>query len=84
MPHSKSNIYLRKNKIPINVQYIFPKVSYQPPPKRHNLPVGLGGGDGRIPSGAERKSWGCNYHEVDDDDDDDDDNGKGGKQGKWY
>jgi hypothetical protein len=50
-----------------------------PPPKRHNLPLGLGGGDGRIQSGAERKGWGCDYHEVDDDDDDDDDDGKGGE-----
>ncbi len=52
---------------------------YQHPPKRHNLPLGLGGGDGRIPSGADRKGRGWDYHEVDDDDDDD---GKGGKQGK--
>jgi hypothetical protein len=50
-----------------------------PPQKRHNLPLGLGGGGGWIQSGAERKGWGSNYHEVDDDNDD---NGKGGKQGK--
>ncbi len=55
---------------------------YPPPKKRHNLPLGLGGGGGRIQSGAERKGWGCDYHEVDDDDDNDDDDGKGGKQGK--
>jgi hypothetical protein len=30
----------------------------------------------------ERKGWGCDYHEVDNDDDDDNDNGKGGKGGK--
>ncbi len=52
---------------------------YQHPPKRHNLPLGLGGEGGRIQSVAERKGRGCNYHEVDDDNDDD---GKGGKQGK--
>jgi hypothetical protein len=52
---------------------------YQQPPKRHNLPLGLGGGGGRIQSGAERKGQGCNYHEVDDDNDN---NGKGRKQGK--
>ncbi len=49
---------------------------YQPPQKRHNLPLGLEGGDGRIQSGAGRKGRGCNYHEVDNDDDDDDDNGE--------
>jgi hypothetical protein len=52
-----------------------------PPPKRHDLPLGWGGGGGRIRSGAERKGRGCDYHDVDDDDDDD---GKGGKQGKKY
>ena len=57
---------------------------YQPPPKRRNLRLGLGGGSGRIRSGAERKGLGCDYHEVDDGDDDDDDDGKGGKQGKKY
>jgi hypothetical protein len=55
---------------------------YQPPPKRHNLPLVLGGEGGRIQSGAERKGQGCNYHEVDDEDDDDYDNGKGGSKGK--
>ncbi len=52
-----------------------------PPPQRRNLPLGLGGGGGRIQSGAERKGRGCDYHEVDDDEDND---GKGGKQGKKY
>ncbi len=52
---------------------------YQPPPKRHHLTLGLGGGGGRIRSGAQRKGRGCDYHEVEDDDDDD---GKGGKHGK--
>jgi hypothetical protein len=52
---------------------------YQHPPKRHNLPLGLGGGGGRIQSGAERKGQECKYHEVDDDDDN---NGKGGEHGK--
>jgi hypothetical protein len=51
------------------------------PPKRYNLPLRLGGWGGKIPSGAERKGRGCNYHDVDDDEDDD---GKGGKQGKNY
>jgi hypothetical protein len=53
----------------------------QPPPKRHNLLLGLGGGGGRIQSGAERKGRGQNYHKVDDDNND---NGKGGKQGKKH
>jgi hypothetical protein len=52
---------------------------YQPPQKRHNLPLELGGGGGRIQSGMERKARGQDYHEVDNDDDD---NGKGWKQGK--
>ena len=52
---------------------------YHTPPKRHNLPLGLGGGGGRIQSGAERKGRGRDYHEVDDDYNND---GKGGKQGK--
>jgi hypothetical protein len=56
----------------------------QPSPKRHNLPLGSGGGGGRIRYGAERKGRGCNYHEVDDDDDDNNDDGKGWKQGKKY
>jgi hypothetical protein len=34
------------------------------PSKRHNLPLGLGGGGGRIRFGADRKGWGCDYHEV--------------------
>ncbi len=54
---------------------------YNPPPQRHNLPLGLGGGCDRVQSGAERKGQGCNHHEVDDDDDDDDDN-DGSKRGK--
>ncbi len=49
------------------------------PPKRHNLPIGLGGGGGRIQSGGKRKGRGRDYHEVDNDNDN---NGKGGKQGK--
>ncbi len=57
---------------------------YQPPPKRHNLPLGLGKGGFRIQSGAEREGRGCNYHDVDDDDDDDNDDGKGRKQGEKY
>jgi hypothetical protein len=54
---------------------------YQHPPKRHNLPLGLGGGGGRIRSVVERKGRGCNYHEVDDDGDD---SGKGVKQGNKH
>jgi hypothetical protein len=57
---------------------------YHPPPKRHNLPLGLGGGVGRIQYGAERKGRGCDNHKVDDDDDGDDDDDKGRKQGKKY
>ncbi len=53
------------------------------PPKRYNLPLGLGGGVGRIQSGAERKGWGCNYHEVNDDNDDNnDDGGSKGSKGR--
>jgi hypothetical protein len=55
---------------------------YHHPSKRHNLPLGLGGGDGRIQYCAERKGRGCNNHEVDDDNDDNDDNDKGREQGK--
>jgi hypothetical protein len=53
---------------------------YHSLPKRHTLPLELGGGGGRILSGAERKGRGCNYHEVDNDNDEDHDNGgdKGG------
>ncbi len=46
------------------------------PPKKTQSAVGLGGGGGRIQSVAERKGWGCDYHEVDDDNDED---GKGGE-----
>ncbi len=55
-------------------------------PKRHNLPLGLGGGGGRIQSGAERKGGRCNYHEVDNDNDDNDGDGdgRGGEQGTKY
>ncbi len=53
-----------------------------PPPKRHNLPLELGEGGGRIQSGTEKKGRGCNYHEMDDGDDENDDNSKGRKKGK--
>ncbi len=43
------------------------------------MPLGLGGGGGSNQSGVERKGWGQDYHEVDNDNYD---NGKGGKQGK--
>ncbi len=52
---------------------------YQQPPKKTHLPLGLGGGGGRIRSGAERKGQGRDLNKVDDDDDN---NGKGGKQWK--
>ncbi len=54
------------------------------PSKRHNLLLRLGGGGGRIQSGAEKKGRGCNYHEVgnDNDDNDDDGGGKGGSKGR--
>ena len=52
---------------------------YHPPPQRHNLLLGLGGGGDRIRSGAEGKGPKCNYHKVDDDNDN---NWKGEKQGK--
>jgi hypothetical protein len=42
----------------------------------------MGGRGGRIRSGIERKGWGCDYHEVDNDNDDNDDDGKEGKGGE--